>query len=38
MNPSGKTIVSLRNVSEPDAFAPLSEVVRQAAIITPAGR
>jgi len=33
-----ESIVSLRNVSEPDAFAPLAEVVRQAAVITPAGR
>jgi len=33
-----ESIVSLRNVSEPDAFAPLAEVVRQAALITPAGR
>ena len=33
-----ESIVSLRNVSEPEAFAPLSEVVRQAALITPAGR
>jgi len=33
-----ESIVSLRNVSEPDAFAPLAEVVRQAARMTPAGR
>ena len=33
-----ESIVSLRNVSEPDAFAPLAEVVRQAALMTPAGR
>jgi F420-dependent oxidoreductase-like protein len=33
-----ESIVSLRNVSEPDAFAPLVDVVRQAAVITPAGR
>lgn len=33
-----ESIVSLRNVSEPDAFAPLVEVVRQAALMTPAGR
>ena len=33
-----ESIVSLRNVSQPDAFAPLAEVVRQAALITPAGR
>jgi len=33
-----ESIVSLRNVSEPDAFAPLAEVVRQAAVMTPAGR
>ena len=33
-----ESIVSLRNVSEPDAFGPLAEVVRQAALITPAGR
>ena len=33
-----ESIVSLRNVSEPDAFGPLAEVVRQAALITPALR
>jgi F420-dependent oxidoreductase-like protein len=31
-------IVSLRNVSEADAFEPVSEVVRQVSSITPAGR
>lgn len=33
-----ESIVSLRNVSEPGAFEPLAEVVRQAALITAAGR
>ncbi len=33
-----ESIVSLRNVAEPDAFAAMAEVVRQAALITPAGR
>ena len=33
-----ESIVSLRNVADPDAFAPLAEVVRQAALITPSGR
>ena len=33
-----ESIVSLRNVSEPDAFAPLAEVVGQASRIMVAGR
>lgn len=33
-----ESIFSMRNVSEPGAFALLPEVVRQAALITPAGR
>ncbi len=33
-----ESIVSLRNVAEPDAFAAMAEVVRQAALITPSGR
>lgn len=31
-------IVSLRNVSEPDAFEPVAQVVRQITPMTPAGR
>ena len=33
-----ESIVSLRNVAEPNAFAPVAEVARQAALIVPAGR
>jgi hypothetical protein len=33
-----EAIVSMRNVSDPEAFLLLPEVVRQAALITPAGR
>jgi F420-dependent oxidoreductase-like protein len=33
-----ESIVSLRNVAEPDAFASVAEVVRQASLITVAGR
>jgi F420-dependent oxidoreductase-like protein len=33
-----EAIFSMPNVADPDAFAPWSEVVRQVALITPAGR